>query len=80
MPCPTAGLPRWCAAASKSRATGSPTCTCGGVGPGHTALIAAVVSDHPQAPQVYKARLAGIEGLSHVTVEVHRCEDGLHAA
>jgi cation diffusion facilitator family transporter len=45
------------------------------LGPGHTGLIAAVVSDHPEAPGVYKARLAGIEGLSHVTVEVHACED-----
>jgi len=45
------------------------------LGPGHTALIAAVVSDHPQAPEAYKARLEGIAGLSHVTVEVHRCGD-----
>lgn len=49
------------------------------LGPGHAALIAAVVSDHPQAPDVYKARLHGIAGLSHVTVEVHRCEHE-HAA
>ena len=45
------------------------------LGPGHTALIVSVVSDHPQAPDAYKARLKGIEGLSHVTVEVHRCAD-----
>ena len=45
------------------------------LGPGHTGLIAAVVSDRPQAPSFYKARLAGIAGLSHVTVEVHVCED-----
>ena len=45
------------------------------LGPGHTGLIAAVVSDRPQAPSAYKARLAGIEGLSHVTIEVHRCPD-----
>jgi cation diffusion facilitator family transporter len=43
------------------------------LGPGHTALIAAVVSDHPQAPDVYRGRLQGIKGLSHVTVEVHIC-------
>ena len=43
------------------------------LGPGHAALIAAVVSDHPQAPAVYKGRLDGIAGLSHVTVEVHPC-------
>lgn len=45
------------------------------LGPGHTGLIAAVVSDRPQAPSFYKARLAGIAGLSHVTIEVHVCED-----
>lgn len=45
------------------------------LGPGHTGVIAAVVSDAPQAPSVYKARLDGIDGLSHVTVEVHACED-----
>ncbi len=43
------------------------------LGPGHTALIAAVVSDRPQPPDAYKARLEGIAGLSHVTIEVHRC-------
>jgi cation diffusion facilitator family transporter len=45
------------------------------LGPGHTGVIAAVVSDRPQAPGAYKARLEGIEGLSHVTIEVHPCED-----
>jgi len=45
------------------------------LGPGHAGLIAAVVSDRPQAPTFYKARLAGIAGLSHVTIEVHACED-----
>jgi cation diffusion facilitator family transporter len=45
------------------------------LGPGHSGLIAAVVADRPQAPSFYKARLAGIAGLSHVTVEVHACED-----
>jgi cation diffusion facilitator family transporter len=47
------------------------------LGPGHTALIAAIVSDDPQAPEAYKERLRGV-GLSHVTVEVHRCA-GAHA-
>jgi cation diffusion facilitator family transporter len=41
------------------------------LGPGHAALIASVVSDHPQQPSAYKARLDGIPGLSHVTIEVH---------
>ena len=44
------------------------------VGPGHTAVIAAVVSDQPQLPAAYKSRLDGISGLSHVTVEVNRCQ------
>jgi Co/Zn/Cd efflux system component len=46
------------------------------VGPGHNALIASVVSDHPLAPDAYKARLKGLSGFSHVTVEVHHCEHG----
>jgi cation diffusion facilitator family transporter len=45
------------------------------LGPGHMALLAVVVSDHPQPPSVYKARLNDIAGLSHVTVEVHQCPD-----
>ena len=45
------------------------------LGPGHTGVIASMVSDDPQVPSAYKARLDGIEGLSHVTVEVHVCED-----
>lgn len=45
------------------------------VGPGHFALVASVVSDTPQAPRVYKARLAGLGRLSHVTVEVEPCPD-----
>jgi len=44
------------------------------VGPGHTAVILSVVSESPQPPAVYKDRLSGIEGLSHVTVEVQACE------
>jgi cation diffusion facilitator family transporter len=45
------------------------------LGPGHTGVIAALVSDRPQTPGIYKERLAGLSGLSHVTVEVHACED-----
>jgi cation diffusion facilitator family transporter len=44
------------------------------LGPGHMAVIVAIVSDAPQAPSAYKQRLGEIEGLSHVTIEVHRCE------
>jgi cation diffusion facilitator family transporter len=43
------------------------------LGPGHAAVIASVVSDNPQAPAAYKQRLAGLRGLSHVTIEVHAC-------
>ncbi len=42
------------------------------VGPGHMALIVSLVSAKPQAPTLYKARLAALPGLSHVTVEVHQ--------
>lgn len=44
------------------------------VGPGHIAAIISVVSDEPQQPSAYKARLEGMPGLSHVTVEVHHCQ------
>jgi len=50
------------------------------LGPGHAGLIVSVVSDHPQRPAAYKERLDGIHGLSHVTVEVHACENHGHAA
>ena len=43
------------------------------LGPGHAAVIASVVSDSPQAPSVYKQRLEGLAGLSHVTIEVNEC-------
>jgi cation diffusion facilitator family transporter len=43
------------------------------LGPGHAAVIASVVSEAPQAPSVYKQRLEGLGGLSHVTIEVNRC-------
>lgn len=43
------------------------------VGPGHHAAVVSIVSDRPEAPAAYKARLAGISGLSHVTVEVLAC-------
>lgn len=45
------------------------------LGPGHTGVIAALVSDRPKAPGIYKERLAGLSGLSHVTIEVHACND-----
>lgn len=47
------------------------------LGPGHHAAIVSLVADAPQPVEHYKARLDGIAGLSHVTVEVHRC-NGQH--
>jgi cation diffusion facilitator family transporter len=43
------------------------------VGPGHSAVIASLVTHEPEDPSVYKARLNGLHGLSHVTIEVHTC-------
>jgi cation diffusion facilitator family transporter len=40
------------------------------VGPGHHAAIIALACPRPQAPEHYKALLADIRQLSHVTVEV----------
>jgi cation diffusion facilitator family transporter len=44
------------------------------VGPGHLAAIVSLVSDDPCLPSQYKRRLAGLPGLSHVTIEVERCQ------
>lgn len=46
------------------------------LGPGHHAAVAVVSTPHPQAPDVYRARLKGLAGLSHVTVEVRGLESG----
>jgi cation diffusion facilitator family transporter len=43
------------------------------VGPGHHAAIVSLVSDAPLPVAAYKARLADLARLSHVTIEVHRC-------
>jgi cation diffusion facilitator family transporter len=43
------------------------------IGPGHHAAVVSLVSDRPEPPATYKARLAGIAGLSHITVEVQPC-------
>ncbi len=45
------------------------------LGPGHVGVIAVVVSDRPLEPDVYKRRLSGVVGLSHVTIEVHQCPE-----
>lgn len=43
------------------------------IGPGHCGAIISLVSHEPRRPADYKARLAGLTGLSHVTVEVEAC-------
>jgi len=40
------------------------------LGPGHKGAVISVATASPQPPSTYKARLADIEGLCHVTVEV----------
>lgn len=54
------------------------------VGPGHYSAIIAIVTDRPRPTASYKAQLAGISHLSHVTVEITQCPhpDGVcsHAA
>lgn len=51
------------------------------LGPGHHAVIAVIAADQPQPAEIYRARLAGLAGVSHVTVEVraghaHDCDHG----
>lgn len=43
------------------------------VGPGHAAAVVTLISDHPEAPNIYKERLVDVHGLSHITVEVQPC-------
>lgn len=42
------------------------------VGPGHFAAIVSLIAQEPKEPAHYKALLAHIHELSHVTVEVQR--------
>jgi cation diffusion facilitator family transporter len=44
------------------------------LGPGHHGAIVALVSDAPKPVDYYKDRLSEIHGLSHVTIEVNRCD------
>ncbi|MBJ3778065.1 CDF family Co(II)/Ni(II) efflux transporter DmeF [Acuticoccus mangrovi] len=44
------------------------------VGPGHLALVVSIVSDRPQAPAAYRARLRDAATLSHVTIEAVLCD------
>jgi cation diffusion facilitator family transporter len=45
------------------------------VGPGHLAVIAVIVTSRARPPDDYKARLAGINGLSHINIEVNVVPD-----
>ena len=47
------------------------------LGPGHHAVIAVIAATDPQPAATYRARLAGLAGLSHVTLEVR---DGAQAS
>jgi cation diffusion facilitator family transporter len=42
------------------------------VGPGHNAAVISLAATEPRTPDQYRSALAGLGGLSHVTVEVHR--------
>jgi cation diffusion facilitator family transporter len=46
------------------------------LGPGHNAAVAVVAAEHPQAAEAYHARLRGVRGLSHLTVEVRGADGG----
>ena len=45
------------------------------LGPGHAGLIASIVTDCPLPVAAYKTRLEGLAGLSHVTIEIHACQN-----
>lgn len=47
------------------------------LGPGHTGVIVAIVSERPLPAEHYKRALAEIVGLSHVTVETNTCDQGV---
>jgi cation diffusion facilitator family transporter len=46
------------------------------IGPGHLAMIAVMVTGRPRSPDDYKAQLVGIDGLSHVNIEVNVISGG----
>lgn len=43
------------------------------VGPQAWSAVVSIVADEPLASLAYRERLAGIEELHHVMIEVHRC-------
>lgn len=48
------------------------------LGPGHHAVIAVIAAHPPRPVEIYRARLAGLAGLSHVTIEVRGEGSGDH--
>src|SRR5581483_8065835 len=48
------------------------------LGPGHLGAVISLVTHDPHAPEHYKRKLAGLAGLSHVTVEVLPCPGASH--
>jgi len=48
------------------------------LGPGHNAAVAVVAAEHPQPAEAYHARLQGVAGLSHLTVEVRGANAASH--
>lgn len=46
------------------------------IGPGRYAVIASLIAGNPLRPEDYATRLAVHAEYVHVTIEVHRCEDG----
>jgi cation diffusion facilitator family transporter len=48
------------------------------LGPGHLAAVISVVTHEPRSPALYKRRLSGLSGLSHVTIEVLPCPGAHH--
>lgn len=48
------------------------------LGPGHLAAVISLVTHSPRSPDMYKRRLSGLAGLSHVTIEVATCPEEHH--
>jgi cation diffusion facilitator family transporter len=46
------------------------------VGRSSRAAVITVVAENPLAPETYRARVASIPGLAHVSIEVNRCPHG----
>ena len=46
------------------------------VGPTHYAVILSLVTQYPKPPEHYKALLADLDRLSHITVEANQCAGG----